>query len=89
LTGKRTAAKVMSMNAAAKTWDASIIGLTTEDKQEMDVAEQTERAADELNRAADILQATLAAFGEHLSAEQRATIAAAAKSVIRITREIV
>lgn len=77
------------MNAAAKTWDASIIGLTTEDKQEMTSDEQVERAADDLNRAADILQAALAAFGEHLSPAQRATIAAAAKSVIAVTREIV
>ncbi len=79
------------MNAAhtaAKSWDTSVLGVTSEEKAEMDADEQVERAADELNRAADIMQAVLAAFGEHLNQAQRAAIAAAAKSCIKVTREI-
>lgn len=69
-----------------KIWDVSIIGITPDDVAEMSVEEQEDRAIDECNRAADILQAVVAAFGEHFRPSERRALLEAAVEIIKVTR---
>jgi hypothetical protein len=69
------------------TWDPSAIGMTPEEKSNMDDDEQRERMIEEINRAADIMQAVVGAFGEHMRPTERVAIWAASEAVIRVARE--
>jgi hypothetical protein len=73
---------------ATRTWDPSVIGVDHEDMADMATEEQAERAVEEINRAADIMQAVIAAFGQHMTPAQKADIREAAKTAIRIAREM-
>lgn len=69
------------------TWDSSVVGITADEMADMEDDEQRERALDEINRAADLLQAVVSAFGRHMTAAQRATLAEAARATINVARE--
>lgn len=67
-------------------WDPSVIGIPKEDMEWMDPYEQRSRCIEEINRAADIMQAVISAFRDHMTPEQRAEIAEAARMAIKVAR---
>jgi len=69
-------------------WDPSIIGITPEEMAEMSIDKQAERAADEIARAADILEHAIAAFGAHMRPTERRAIAEAANTAAAVARAI-
>lgn len=79
---------IVSMVNTAKTWDPSTIGIDSDDMGAMDTEEQVERAVEEINRAADIMQAVVDAFHANMTPAQRAEIREAARMAIRVAREI-
>ena len=74
------------MKTETSTWDPSILGMTVEDKSEMDDDEIQARMIEEINRAADILQAVVAAFGDRMRPTDRRTLLNSANEAIRIAR---
>lgn len=72
---------------AEASWDVSVLGLTGGEFQDMDDDERTERLAEELNRAADLLQAIETAFAKELGTS-RPAVAAHAAGLIKLARKI-
>jgi hypothetical protein len=69
---------VPATNRPAAAWDYSVLPLTQDEVREMDADERAERMTEELNRAADLLQAVAAAFG--------APVDSLAREIIALTR---
>lgn len=76
------------MSTSTSTWDPSIIGITPEEVAEMDSDQIAERAADEIARAADILEHAIAAFAAHMRPTERRAIAEAANTAAAVARAI-
>lgn len=81
------ALRVATRFRQAAGWDHSILPLTKEDLEEMDEEERQKRLVDELDRAADLLQALVQAFPKDLG-QSRNDVAQAAKTVIQAARRI-
>lgn len=71
-----------------RVWDPSVIGMSPDDKEEMDDQEQCERMVEEVNRAADIIQAVVAAFGEHMRPSERRALWMASREIIRVAQTV-
>lgn len=71
---------------ANNSWDPSVLGLTAEELSDMSDDEQEAFAIDALNRAADLLQNVLTAFGPHFRPTERQVITVAANAVIGVAR---
>lgn len=70
----------------AATWDRSVLPISSADLEEMDEEERKMRMVDELNRAADLLQALASAFAKDLGSNY-GDVTQAAKELVQIARK--
>jgi hypothetical protein len=72
--------------AKQRNWDPSVLGITPDDYARMDEEERERYMVDALNRAADLLDSTVAAFAEQFQLAEINALTSMANKIVAIAR---